>query len=387
MDKFLCDLEFYLEEKNGWVKGEIIGIYGEKSFIMTSPFIQRDEIVPIENIRKITKIDYDEEFENSTLELEIEKGCYSEVEIKEQKGNFFLLIFKKNPLLTKLSRKKNLRYTSYINLSEILQNEFSNIIIPVPKELSQWIQSERYNEILENINEDSEINSFYSDFFPSNEPSNIRILCLRNQSELIKMILGTSIENEIKLQNISSDKDNNLKQLEDLQKKNKTFYVSKKYVGMLIGSKGSNLVHLKKKYSVNITVDANNLNDKNEAKVTISGENGNNVEQCFIEMNLCDRYYEIRQGKEFELKKNSSRIINDYNLKLFYISNKDVQDDNGKNYKAPNLKIVGPKEYINDIYYKELKYYINIGYNNNGSYNNYNRYNNNNYKYNKNYYY
>ena len=76
MDKFLCDLEFYLEEKNGWVKGEIIGIYGEKSFIMTSPFIQRNEIVPIENIRKITKIDYDEEFENSTLELEIEKGCY-----------------------------------------------------------------------------------------------------------------------------------------------------------------------------------------------------------------------------------------------------------------------------------------------------------------------
>ena len=107
MDKFLCDLEFYLEEKNGWVKGEIIGIYGEKSFIMASPFIQRNEIIPIENIRKITKITYDEEFENSTLELEIEKGCYSEVEIKEKKGNFYLLIFKKNPLYTKLSRKNN----------------------------------------------------------------------------------------------------------------------------------------------------------------------------------------------------------------------------------------------------------------------------------------
>ena len=386
MDKFLCDLEFYLEEKNGWIKGEIIGIYGEKSFIMASPFIQRNEIIPIENIRKITKITYDEEFENSTLELEIEKGCYSEVEIKEKKGNFYLLIFKKNPLYTKLSRKNNLRYISSINLSSILQNEFSNIIIPVPKELSQWIQSEKYNELLESINEDSEINSFFSDSFPSDQPLNIRILCLKNQSELIKMILGTSIENEIKLQNISSDKDNSLKQLEDLQKKNKTFYVSKKYIGMLIGSKGSNLVNLKKKYSVNILVDANNLNDKNEAKIIISGENSDNVEKCFFEMNLTERYYEIRQGKEFELKKNSSRIINDYNLKVFFISNKDIQDDNGKYYKAPNLKIVGPSKSIDDIYYKEIKYYINNGYNNNGGYNSYNRYNNN-YKYNKNYYY
>jgi hypothetical protein len=35
MDKFLNDLEFYIEEMNGWIKGEIIGTYGEKSFIMT----------------------------------------------------------------------------------------------------------------------------------------------------------------------------------------------------------------------------------------------------------------------------------------------------------------------------------------------------------------
>ena len=385
MDKFLNDLEFYIEEMNGWIKGEIIGTYGEKSFIMTSPFIERNEIIPIENIRQITQISY-EEFPNSSLEFEIEKGCFCEVEIKEKKGNFYLLIFKRNPLLTKLSRKKNLRYTSSINLSIILQNEFSNIIIPIPKELSNWIQSERYNEMLQSLNEGSEGNSFFSNFFPSHQPSNIRILCLKDQSELIKMILGTSIENELKLKNISSDKDNSLKQLEDLQKKNKTFYINQKYIGMLIGSKGSNIMNLKKKYSVNIIVDANNLNDKNEAKISISGEDVDNVEKCYIEMNISEKYYELRQGKEFELKKNSIRIMNDYNLKTFFISNKDVQDDNGKNYKAPNLKIVGPSEYLNDIYYKELKYYINTGYNNNGNYNNYNRHNNN-YKYNKNNYY
>ena len=385
MDKFLNDLEFYIEEMNGWIKGEIIGTYGEKSFIMTSPFIERNEIIPIENIRQITQISY-EEFPNSSLEFEIEKGCFCEVEIKEKKGNFYLLIFKRNPLLTKLSRKKNLRYTSSINLSIILQNEFSNIIVPVPKELSNWIQSERYNEMLQSLNEGSEGNSFFSNFFPSHQPSNIRILCLKDQSELIKMILGTSIENELKLKNISSDKDNSLKQLEDLQKKNKTFYINQKYIGMLIGSKGSNIMNLKKKYSVNIIVDANNLNDKNEAKISISGEDVDNVEKCYIEMNISEKYYELRQGKDFELKKNSIRIMNDYNLKTFFISNKDVQDDNGKNYKAPNLKIVGPSEYLNDIYYKELKYYINTGYNNNGNYNNYNRHNNN-YKYNKNNYY
>ena len=385
MDKFLNDLEFYIEEMNGWIKGEIIGTYGEKSFIMTSPFIERNEIIPIENIRQITQISY-EEFPNSSLEFEIEKGCFCEVEIKEKKGNFYLLIFKRNPLLTKLSRKKNLRYTSSINLSIILQNEFSNIIVPVPKELSNWIQSERYNEMLQNLNEGSEGNSFFSNFFPSHQPSNIRILCLKDQSELIKMILGTSIENELKLKNISSDKDNSLKQLEDLQKKNKTFYINQKYIGMLIGSKGSNIINLKKKYSVNIIVDANNLNDKNEAKISISGEDVDNVEKCYIEMNISEKYYELRQGKDFELKKNTNRIMKDYNLKTFFISNKDVQDDNGKNYKAPNLKIVGPSEYLNDIYYKELKYYINTGYNNNGNYNNYNRYNNN-YKYNKNNYY
>ena len=111
MDKFLCDLEFYLEEKNGWIKGEIIGIYGEKSFIMASPFIQRNEIIPIENIRKITKITYDEEFENSFCKIS-DKFIY-DVYLKF----FFLDNFVNKGFFLNINKKK-LPFCSFISTSE-----------------------------------------------------------------------------------------------------------------------------------------------------------------------------------------------------------------------------------------------------------------------------
>lgn len=49
---------------------------------------------------------------------------------------------------------------------------------------------------------------------------------------------------------------------------------------MIIGQEGANLKKLKEKYNVNIILDSKHLNDKEEAKVAINGEDGDNVEAC-----------------------------------------------------------------------------------------------------------
>ncbi|MBR2092999.1 MAG: hypothetical protein IJ904_02985, partial [Candidatus Methanomethylophilaceae archaeon] len=77
-------------------------------------------------------------------------------------------------------------------------------------------------------------------------------------------------------------------------------------------------------------VESKIVNDQNECKITVTGENGRNVEKCSKEINLVEKIFKIK--KDYELKKNSQKIINDYNLKLFYINNKEVSDDFGNIY-------------------------------------------------------
>lgn len=357
MEKEFSNLEFFSTEKNAWTPCSIIGTFGEKSFIVSTKSSSSQAVVPIENIRQITK-ESENEFLSSQCEYEITRHFYVQCSIKSKKGKFLSLSLSSSNYSTLLSRESQIRYITSIDLSSLIASKFSNIVLSIPEELisMNWTSSESYEEMMKSINEGNEI-SMFSNLYPEKTPKNIRILCHKDRSELIKLIIDTAIENELKLCHITKDKSKTLKQIEDVQKKNKIFLVNKKFLGMLIGTQGSNVKNMKRKYNVNININSKYQNENNEAQVTISGDNVDNVEQCAIEMKIVEKNYEIKPGQDYNLKKMSSKYINQYFLKTFFVRNKDYQDENGVWYRAPNLNIIGPEEYINDLY-KEIKYYI-----------------------------
>ena len=83
------------------------------------------------------------------------------------------------------------------------------------------------------------------------------------------------------------------------------------------------------------------------------------------------------------------KLIEDYKVKHFYISNEEKKDDDGKTYKAPNVTIIGNSEFIDNLYNNEIKGYDSYkSSNSNNNYNNYSSrtYMNNIRRYNNNYY-
>ena len=373
MEKLLNfqNLEYFSLLKNSWTKGKIIGISGEQNFILQSPYLSSSEIISLSHIRKIIHESFIF-FENSKIEFEKEKNFFIEVSIKEKKGKFLILIDNNNTNNTYISNIKNLRYIQSQNITNFINENFNSIFFNIPNELNDFVNSEKFVSILKSINVDENSNEFFYTFYDNI----LKVFCIKEKEEILKLIISTAIEKESKLRDVSNDKNNTLKILNDLQQKNKTFYVNQKLIGMIIGSQGSNIKNLKKKYNVNIIIESKIVNDKNECKITVTGENGRNVEKCSKEINLVEKIFKIK--KDYELKKISQKIINDYNLKLFYINNKEVTDDFGNIVSPPSVTIRGSKEDVEQVYNNEIIYYM---YNNNG-YNNYNNnsYNRNNYK-------
>ena len=166
------------------------------------------------------------------------------------------------------------------------------------------------------------------------------------------------MEKEKKLTSLNQDTENRKKQLEDAQKRNKSVYINQKFVGLIIGKEGSNIKNLKSKYGVNITIaPKKDKNDKKPTKVIITGDNGENVEECAKEINVCEKIFEIPESSVGDLKKRANKLIEDYKVKHFFISNEEKKDDEGVTYKAPNVSIIGNSEYIDDLYNNEIKDY------------------------------
>ena len=312
MEKLLNsqNLEYFSLLKNAWTKGKIIGISGEKNFILQSPYLSSSEIISLSHIRKIIHESFTF-FENSKIEFEKEKNFFIEVSIKEEKGKFLILIDNNNTNNTYISHIKNLRYIQSQNITNLINENFNSIFFNIPNELNDFVNSEKFVSILKSINVDENSNEFFYTYYDNI----LKVFCIKEKEEILKLIISTAIEKESKLRDVSNDKNNTLKILNDLQQKNKTFYVNQKLIGMIIGSQGSNVKNLKKKYNVNIIIESKIVNDKNECKITVTGENGRNVEKCSKEINLVEKIFKIK--KDYELKKNSQKIINDYNLKLF----------------------------------------------------------------------
>ena len=374
MEKLLNsqNLEYFSLLKNSWTKGKIIGISGEKNFILQSPYLSSSEIISLSHIRKIIHKSTTF-FENSKIEFEKEKNFFIEVSIKEEKGKFLILIDNNNTNNTYITHIKNLRYIQSQNITNLINENFISIFFDIPNELNDFVNSDKFVTILKSINVDENSNEFFYSFYDNK----LKVFCTKEKEEILKLIISTAIEKESKLRDVSNDKNNTLKILNDLQQKNKTFYVNQKLIGMIIGSQGNNIKNLKKKYNVNIIIDTKIVNEKNECKITVTGENGKNVEKCSKEINLVEKIYKIK--KDYDLKKNSQKIINDYNLKMFYINNKEVTDDLGNIYPPPSVIVRGSKDDVELVYNNEIVYYV---YNNNNGYtnNNYNSYNRNNYK-------
>lgn len=397
MENCLKDLEYFSNIHKCLVLGEIVGIEDEDSYLMRNNDDGIEEICESKSIRKITNISPNP-LSEGTCEYIKGNNQFLEVDIKEKKGLFYLLeVENEESMQTILSRQKQLRYIEFTPIEDYIDENYTNVIISMPPELGSWVNTDRFKEVLNTLkNEDSSNgNKLFVTCFPRDNPTSLRVLCNIDQKEIVKLMLTTAIEKEKELSTICQDKENSKKQLEEVQKKNKNFFISSKFVGLIIGSQGSNIKNLKTKYNVNIIVDSKKVNDKNESKVIITGDNGDNVEACYKEINITQKIYELPEGVEYELKKKASKLLEEYKIKSFKISNEEIKDEEGNVYKAPNVTILGFSEYIENLYINELKDLNNYGGSNSNhnytsgptfrgkgkGYNNYN-YKQDNYKYN-----
>lgn len=401
----LKDLEYYSSIHHCYVIGDIIDIDDEDNYIMKNKNDSTEEICESKNIRKITNISSSPINGGNECICEYIKNNeeFLEVEIKEQKGLFYILEIEdeEGKQSTILARQNQLRYIEYIPIDDFIEEKYVNVIIPMPPELSSWIGSDRFNDVLKRIKGDKNDNKLLYSYYPSDSPKCLRILCDSENKDLSKLLLSTAMEKEKKLTSLNQDTENSKKQLEDVQKKNKSFYLNQKFIGLIIGKEGANIKNLKNKYGVNITISTKK-NDKKPTKVIITGDNGDNVEECAKEINVCEKIFEIPENSVGDLKKRANKLIEDYKVKHFFISNEEKKDDEGQTYKAPNVTIIGNSEYIDDLYNNEIKNYENYDKyktsnssniylsgtyrKSNKRYNNYyNNYNQENYKYKKSY--
>jgi len=399
MEDSLKDLEYYSSIHSCFVLGDIIGIEDEESYRMKNKKDGNEEICESKNIRKITNIS-STSLNEGICEYIKNEDEFLEVEIKEEKGQFCILETEdeEGNQSTFLSRKNQIRYIEYIPIEDFITDKYNNVILDMPPGLESWIGSERYDDVIKHLRGDESTgetessSSLFLTCYPSESPKFLRVFCDNDKKDIAKLLLSTAMEREKKLTSINQDKENSKKQLEDVQKKNQSFYINQKYIGLIIGKEGANIKNLKSKYNVNITIDSKKTKDKNMSKVIITGDDGNNVEACSKEINVVERIFELPENSVGDFKKRTSKIIEEYNIKFFFISNEEKKDDNGKVYKAPNVSIIGNNEYIEQLYNNEIKDYGK--YNNNyGGYkyssNTYNRQRsygyNNYYNYNKGY--
>ena len=408
MVDFLKNLEYYSSKQHCYVMGEIIDIDEEDNYVMKNTKDGISEVCESKNIRKIVNISstpLNEENEYICCEYIRNEDEYIEAEIKEKKGLFYILEMEdeEGNQSTLLARQKQIRYIEYIPIEDYIQEKYANVVLPISPELYSWVSSDRFNENLDKIcdKEKKENCKIFHCLFPIEAPKFLRILCDKEETDLAKILLTTAMEKEKQLSTLNQDTENYKSQLDDAKKKNQTLFINQKYIGLIIGNKGANIKNLKTKYGVNITISQVKKDDK-KSKVIITGENGDKVEECSKEINVCEKIFEIPESSMGDFKKRSSKLMEDYNVKYFSVSNEEKKDDEGNTYKAPNVTIIGNSEYIEDLYNNEIKDYE--SYNNYGNtYNNYNsgssyrqgnrRYNNNyynnykqdNYKYNRGY--
>ena len=347
MADYLKDLEYYSSIRECYVIGEIIDIDDENNYIMKNKKDSTEEICESNYIRKITNIS-STPLNDSVCEYIKNEDEFLEVEVKETKGLFCILEIEdeEGNQSTFLSRKNQIRYIEYLPLEDYIREKYVNHIFDISPQLSEWVGSDRFNAALKKIYEDKENYKLFYTHYPSDSPKYLRILCYSGKIDRAKLLFGMAIKNENKIISLNQDTEKIKTQLNDIKKKNQKVFVNQRFIGLIIGKEGANIRNLKNKYGVNITIDSKK--DKKLTQVIIKGENGDKVEECAKEINICEKIYELSESSADYLKKRANKLIEDYKLKFFFISNEEKKDDDGNTYKAPNVTIIGNNEYIRD---------------------------------------
>ena len=375
MADYLKDLEYYSSIHQCYVIGEIIDIDDENNYVMKNKKDSTEETCESNNIRKITNIS-STPLNECVCEYIKNEDEFIEVEVKETKGLFCILEMEdeEGNQSSFLSRKNKLRYIEYLPLEDYIREKYVNHIFEIGPKLSEWVGSDRFNAALKKVYEDNENYKLFYTQYPSDSPNFLRILCSTEKIDRAKLLFGMAIQKENKIISLNQDTEKIKTQLNDIKKKNQKVFINQKFIGLIIGKEGANIKNLKNKYGVNITIDQKK--DKKLTQVIIKGEDGDKVEECSKEINVCEKIYELSESSVGDLKKRTNKLLEDYKLKYFFISNEEKKDDDGNIYKAPNVTIIGNNEYIEELYNKEIKDYENYN-NNNYSNNNYDNYDNN----------
>ena len=375
MSDYFNDLEYYSSIHNCYTYGDLIGIKEEDSYIIKNKKDGTEEICDSDFIRKI--INYStESLENGICELIRGEDEFLEVKIKDKKGLFYIieLIDEEGNSSTRLARQRDLRNINYIPFKDLIKDKYENSFVDVPSELSSWINSEKFNEVIEQIKEHFSKDSENSELFiisnQDKEFSQLRIFSQSDKNEFIKLFLEEAIKKEIKLTNVNKDKEKSKKELEEVKKKNKTIFIPQKFAGLIIGKKGININNLKNKYGVNIEIDPKNVKEKTLVKVIITGDNGEKVEECSKEIDVVQKIFEISEKCSIEIKKKTNSLMENYRIKKIIVSNEEKKDDEDHVYKAPNVECIGNEEYIDEFYNNEIKDFDKYNYEKNYS-NNY----------------
>ena len=165
---------------------------------------------------------------------------FLDVTIKEQKGLFSIIeiIDDEGNSSTRLARQKELRCINYISLDDLLEDKYANIYFEIPPELSSWIDSDKFKGITDKIRDeifkDCENSELFIVSYPEEEDSLfLRVLCNSEKKDFVKLFMGKAIEGEKILTSVNRDKENSKKELEDVKKKNKTFFIPQKFVGLI----------------------------------------------------------------------------------------------------------------------------------------------------------
>jgi len=370
MSDIFNDLEYYSSIHNCYTYGDLIGIQEEDSYIMKNKKDGKEEICDSDYIRKILNISTESQ-ENGICEFIRGEDEFLEVKIKEKKGLFYIIesTDEEGNTSTRIARQKDLRNIKCVPFNDLIKDKYENSYVDVPSELDSWINSEKYNEVIEQIkehsSEDSENSELFIISYQDNESSQLRIFSHPEKSQFAKMFFEAAIKKEKELTNVNKDKEKSKKELEEAKKKNKTFYIPQKFAGLIIGKKGINLNNLQKTYGVKIEIEQKIVKENSQVKVIITGDNGNNVEECSKEIDVVQKIFEVSENCSIEIRKKTNSLKEKYRIKMIIVSNEEKKDDEDHAYKAPNVECIGYEEYIDEFYNNEIKDFDNYNYENN----------------------
>lgn len=76
-----------------------------------------------------------------------------------------------------IAGKKNLICINYIPLDEYIEDKYANVILEIPPELSLWVNSQNFEEIMQDLKDetskDSDNPEIFISLYPDEEPSSL----------------------------------------------------------------------------------------------------------------------------------------------------------------------------------------------------------------------